>query len=240
MTPTDDEPVLVSDYRERIAGRCGGVTRGARKADMVGVDEVQDLVERAQGGDGGAFGELYERFSPEIQRYLLRQVRGHREAAEDLTEEVFVKAFRRLGGYQARGLPFAAWLYRIARNHLIDHVRSTHHRVLASLDAIPDLAAADAERELANTLDRHELDEALAGLTEDQRRVVALRFLEGLTTAETARIVGKCEDAVKKLQARGLVRMRKSIEAARRRGGETLDARAAPSRGAKLPMLGAA
>jgi DNA-directed RNA polymerase specialized sigma24 family protein len=84
------------------------------------------------------------------------------------------------------------------------------------------------------------LDEALAGLTEDQRRVVALRFLEGLTTAETARIVGKSEDAVKKLQARGLVRMRKSIETARRRGGETLDARAAPSRGAKLPMLGAA
>src|SRR5688572_28570759 len=127
MTPTDHEPVMVSDYQERIAGRRGGVTRGARKADMVDVDEVQDLVERAQGGDGGAFGELYERFSPEIQRYLLRQVRGHREAAEDLTEEVFVKALRRLGGYQARGLPFAAWLYRIARNHLIDHVRSTHH-----------------------------------------------------------------------------------------------------------------
>ena len=207
---------------------------------MAGVDEVQALVARAQDGDGGAFGELYERFSPEIQRYLLRQLRGRNEEAEDLAAEVFVKALRRLGSYQARGLPFAAWLYRIARNHLIDHLRSPRHRVLTSLDAVSDLPAADAERALAGTLDRHELAEALAGLSDDQRRVVSLRFLGGLTTAETARLVGKSEDAIKKLQARGLARMRRSIEAARRAGDEPLVARAAPSRGAKLPMFGAA
>ena len=195
----------------------------------MGVDDVQVLVERAQGGDGGAFGELYEQFAPEIRRYLLRQVHGRREAAEDLTEEVFVKALHRLGGYQARGLPFAAWLYRIARNHLIDHIRASRTRVVASLDAAPDRPAADAERALAGVLDRHELVEALARLSADQRRVVELRFLAGLSTAETARLVGKTEDAVKKLQARGLVRMRRIIEATRLAGGERLALRATPS-----------
>ena len=194
----------------------------------MGVDDVQALVARAQGGDGGAFGELYERFAPEIRRYLLREVRGHRETAEDLTEEVFVKALQRLGGYQARGLPFAAWLYRIARNHLIDHIRTTRNRATTPLDADPALPSAAAEQALAEALDRHELAEALARLSGDQRRVVSLRFLAGLTAAETARVVGKSEDAVKKLQARGMVQMRKSIEAARRTGG------------AALPMLGAA
>ena len=198
-------------------------------------------VARAQGGDGGAFGELYERFAPEIGRYLLRQVHGRRETAEDLTEEVFLKALQRLGGYQARGLPFAAWLYRIARNHLIDHIRATRKRATAPLDAAPDLAADGAERELAGALDRHELAEALAGLSDDQRQVVSLRFLAGLTSAETARLVGKSEDAVKKLQARGLARMRKHIEAARRAGGGMPVVRAAPSTvGGGLPLLGAA
>ena len=195
---------------------------------MAGDDGVHALVERAQGGDGGAFGELYERFAPEIRRYLLRQVNGRQETAEDLTAEVFLKAFQRLGGYQARGLPFTAWLYRIARNHLIDHLRSARNRAVASLDVAPDVPAAGAESELAGVLDRRELAEALTGLSEEQRWVIRLRFLGGLTTAETARLVGKTEDAVKKLQARGLVRMRRSIEAARLAGNPA------------LPMLGAA
>jgi RNA polymerase sigma-70 factor (ECF subfamily) len=177
----------------------------------MGVDDVRALVARAQGGDGGAFGELYERFAPEIRRYLLRQVHGRRETAEDLAEEVFVKALQRLGGYEARGLPFAAWLYRIARNHLIDHLRSTRGRAMASLDAAPDLPAAGAERDLAGVLDRRELAEALATLSAEQRRVVTLRFLDGLPTAETARVVGKTQDAVKKLQARGLAALRRAL-----------------------------
>jgi len=202
---------------------------------------VQALVERAQGGDGGAFGELYERFAPEIRLHLLRQLRGQPEAAEDLTEEVFVKVLRSLGGYQARGLPFSAWLYRIARNHLIDHLRATRKRATAQLDAVPDLPAPDAERDLAGTLDRHELAEALARLSDDQRRVVSLRFLQGLTTAETARRMGKTEDAVKKLQARGLTQMRKRIAAARLADDGALVARpASATAGERLVSLSAA
>jgi RNA polymerase sigma-70 factor, ECF subfamily len=196
---------------------------------MVSVDDVQAVVERARGGDSGAFGELYERFAPEIRRYLVRQLYGRHEAAEDLTEEVFIKALQHIGSYEGRGLPFAAWLYRIARNHLIDHLRSSKNRAWDSLDDAPDLHAPEAERALANTLDRHELIEALGRLTDDQRQVVSLRFLGEMTTAETARIMGKSEDAVKKLQARALVQMRRIIEHARRIGDTPLAVR--PARG---------
>ncbi len=179
-------------------------------------DEVQSLVERAQSGDGGAFGELYEQFSPEIFRYLLRHLNGRRESAEDLTEEVFVKVLERLGSYQFRGLPFSAWLYRIARNHMIDHLRSRPRQVISSLDFAPEIPEKKAELVMDRSLDRHELSYALERLTSDQRHVVTLRFLDGFTTAETAEIMGKTEDAVKKLQARGLVQLRRIIEQARR------------------------
>ena len=177
---------------------------------------VQSLVERAQAGDGGAFGELYEQFSPEIFRYLLRHLNGRRESAEDLTEEVFLKVLERLGSYQFRGLPFSAWLYRIARNHMIDHLRSRPRQIISSLDAAPEIPEKKAELVMDRSLDRHELSYALERLTSDQRHVVTLRFLDGFTTAETAEIMGKTEDAVKKLQARGLVQLRRIIEQARR------------------------
>ena len=177
---------------------------------------VQSLVERAQSGDGGAFGELYEQFAPEIFRYLLRHLNGRRESAEDLTEEVFLKVLERLGSYQFRGLPFSAWLYRIARNHMIDHLRSRPRQIISSLDAAPEIPEKRAEQVMDRSLDRHELTYALERLTSDQRHVVTLRFLDGFTTAETAEIMGKTEDAVKKLQARGLVQLRRIIEQARR------------------------
>lgn len=206
------------------------------KATEMSVD-VQVLVERAQAGDGGAFGELYEQFAPEIFRYLLRHLNGRREAAEDLTEEVFLKVLERLGSYQFRGLPFSAWLYRIARNHMIDHLRARPRQVVTSLDLAPEIPEKRAEQVIDRSLDRHELAYALERLTSDQRHVVTLRFLDGFTTAETAEIMGKTEDAVKKLQARGLVQLRRIIEQARRTE-DVPAAAAAPAR--RLAVLGAA
>jgi RNA polymerase sigma-70 factor (ECF subfamily) len=205
------------------------------------VDDVQTLVERAQAGDGGAFGELYEQFAPEIFRYLLRHLNGRREAAEDLTEEVFVKVLERLGSYQFRGLPFSAWLYRIARNHKIDHLRARPRQIVSSLDMAPEIPEKKAEQVMNRSLDRHELSYALDRLTADQRQVVSLRFLDGFTTAETAHIMGKTEDAVKKLQARGLVQLRRIIEHARRAEDTSVATPPAPSRASgRLAALGAA
>lgn len=180
------------------------------------VGEVPDLIQQAQAGDGGAFSELYERYAPEIRRYLLGHLDGHPEIAEDLTADVFVKVLLRLGSYQIGGAPFSAWLYRIARNHLIDYQRARARQPVGPLDAASAVAAPNAEATLDRSLDRHELASALKHLTQDQRRVVALRFLEGYSTTETAALMGKTEEAIKKLQARGLLQLRRVIKVARR------------------------
>ena len=89
------------------------------------VSDVQALVQRAQANDRAAFGELYELYCPKIYSYLAYHLNGRSEAAEDLTEEVFMKALQNLGSFQFREVPFSSWLYRIAHNHLIDHIRSS-------------------------------------------------------------------------------------------------------------------
>lgn len=179
------------------------------------VDHAQSLIAHAQAGDGGAFGELYEHFAPEIFRFLLGRLRGDRAAAEDLTEDVFMNVLQRLGSYHCGGAPFSAWLYRIARNRLIDHIRVQPRQIVSPLETVAEIPEAKAEHALDRVGDQHELAYALGRLTREQRQVIALRFLDGFTTAQTAEVLGKTEDAVKKLQARGLVQMRRLITRSR-------------------------
>jgi RNA polymerase sigma-70 factor, ECF subfamily len=182
---------------------------------MLMTDELRELVGRAQAGDGAAFAALYERFRPEVQRYLARRLGPSWDEAEDLTAEVFLKVFARLGGYQERGVPFSVWLFRIARNHLIDRARARPKRPVGSIDDAPEIAEPRAELALERALDRLELKQALRRLTDGQRQVVVLRFLEGRSVAETAAAVGKTGDAVKQVQARGLLRLRRVLEPTR-------------------------
>ena len=177
--------------------------------------EIQALVSRAQSGDRDAFGELYERLSPKVYSYLYYHLNARTHLAEDLTEEVFIKVLEKLGRYQDRGLPFSAWVFRIAHNHLIDHVRAQPRQGVLSIDDCHDLPEQQAERTLELALTHTELARAIGHLTPDQRRVVVLRFLQGLSTAETARALGKTEDAVKKLQSRGLQVLKKNLHGQR-------------------------
>ena len=175
------------------------------------------LVARAQRGEADAFAALYEAYAPEVERYLWRRLgRRDDELSEDLTAEVFVRAFERLDRYVDRGLPFAAWLYRLARNLLIDHLRVAARQAADSLDRAPEVVAvADraAARDAGRVLDHLTLGPARARLTPDQRRALELRFLEDLPTADVAAILGKTEDGVKKLQARGLAALRRLLAA---------------------------
>lgn len=198
-------------------------------------DDVQRLVALAQGGDSGAFAELYEQFAPVIQRFLLRHVNGDRELAEDLTGDVFVKVVQRLGSYRDCGAPFSAWLYRVARNHLIDYQRSRPRPAMDSLDEAAAIPEPSAEAALDRSLDRQELVSALDALTPDQRHVVTLRWVLGYTLAETAMAMGKTEDAVKKLQARGLHQLRRVITRAGR--GDTTPRRRLPASAAPGSIL---
>lgn len=161
------------------------------------------LVERARRGDAAAFGSLYERHLDRIYRYIYYRVRTESEA-EDLTEHVFLRAYEAIGRYEQRGLPFAAWLYRMAHNAIIDHYRG-------SRPTTPIEDAFDLEDGRQNPLDavqanfdREELRIAIAHLTSDQQRVIVMRFVDGLSHAEVAEMLGKNEGAVRVIQHRAL------------------------------------
>jgi len=113
-------------------------------------------------------------------------------------------------------MPFSAWLYRVARNHLVDSLRAQRSRAADSLERAPEAAEVadrDAARDYGQVLDHLTLGPALARLSPEQRRALELRFLDGLPTATTAAIMGKTEHAVKKLQSRGLGALRRILDA---------------------------
>jgi len=169
------------------------------------------LVTRAQAGDTAAFGDLYEQYSPLVFRFLRRRIDGSDEVVEDLAEDVFVKVYEKLDRYVERGLPFTAWLYRIAHNHLVDHLRSRPRYQANSLDEVAEVAERSAPSAFGQVLDQQALAPALARLTPEQRQAVELRFLEGLSVAETASTMSRSEEAVKKLQARALANLRRHL-----------------------------
>lgn len=167
-----------------------------------------ELVRRAKAGEPEALSQLHAEHAERVFRYFLSRVDGRAEQAEDLTSEVFLRMLQRLGRYESRGLPFSAWLFRIAHNLLVDYVRHQPRDPHLPLDAAQDAPGPRAEQELHRVADQCDLARALDGLTRAQRDTVELRFVVGLSIAEAAVVVGKSEDAVKKLQARGLVALR--------------------------------
>ena len=183
--------------------------------------QVGELVARAQQGDSQAFADLYEQYSPVVYRFLRRRLDGSDEVVQDLTADVFVKVYEKLDRYVERGLPFTAWLYRIAHNHLVDYLRTLPRYTASSLDESVEVAEHHSSSAFGRVLDRETLEPALARLTAEQRQTVELRFLEGLSVAETAARMGRSDEAVKKLQARALANLRRALapsQAATREG----------------------
>ena len=159
----------------------------------------------ARAGDDGAFASLYDEYSPRLYRFLLLRVQEPADA-EDLLQRVFLKVIEALPAFEDRGLPFGAWLFRIARNAAIDFERS--HRSTAPLDALVDRPVETPGPEVLaeQSLARARVREALALLTAEQRDVVVYRFIGGLTPAEIGRLMGKREGTVRALQFRAIDR----------------------------------
>ena len=155
-----------------------------------------ELVVLAQQGDQTAFASLYEQYSPLVYRFLRRRLDGADEIVEDLTEDVFVKVYEKLDRYVERGLPFTAWLYRIAHNHLVDYLRSLPRLSATSLDAVAEMPERSTTNAFSRVIDRQSLEPALARLTPEQRQAVELRFIEGMSVAETAATMGRSDEAV--------------------------------------------
>lgn len=168
--------------------------------------------------DANAFGELYDRYVERVYRYLYFRAGSHPEA-EDLTEQVFLKAWEAIGRYRWQGRPFLAWLYRLAHNTHIDYVRSQKPTTSLNNDERPvDLASAAAQVEFARTLDADLLARALCQLTPDQQQVIVMKFIEGMDNDQIAASMDKREGAIRALQMRALMSLRRVLELQGERG----------------------
>jgi RNA polymerase sigma-70 factor (ECF subfamily) len=162
-----------------------------------------ETLQMAIRGDESAFTYLYNENQKQILKFVSRRV-DDASSAEDLTATIFMKVWEKLGVYQDRGLPFKAWLFRIARNSVIDYYRA--RRNVAPLEVVEN--TPDGARPILDFLaDREELNQVinlLNLLTITQREVLVLRLIQGLGTREIAQKVGKKAGAVRAIQMRGL------------------------------------
>ncbi|MBV9487430.1 MAG: sigma-70 family RNA polymerase sigma factor [Frankiaceae bacterium] len=168
---------------------------------------VMALVEAAQTGDGEAFGQLYDRYVDVVHRYIAYRVNNH-SLAEDLTSETFLRALRRISSYTWQGRDFGAWLVTIARNLIADHFKSSRYKLeMATSDLVEagaDRRTEGPENEVLTGITNTTLLEAVKQLNPEQQECIVLRFLQGMSVAETAAILGKNENAVKALQYRAV------------------------------------
>jgi len=167
--------------------------------------ELVMLVEEAVSGNFEAFGELYSVYLDRIYRYVFYQV-NDRMTAEDITEEVFLKAWRAIGTCKGKEKTFLSWLYRIAHNHLINTLRSMKRLISIEKDNIVELT--DPKQEIKTNLDFQELLETITCLPQNQKQVIILKFIEGMDNREISKIMKKNEGAIRVLQMRALSKLK--------------------------------
>ncbi len=167
------------------------------------------LAQRARQGDSSAYVEIYERYQPQIYAYVSYRV-ADSSAADDLTAEVFVRMVAKIHTFVPSDRPLLSWLYTIASNLVIDHHRSSRRTV--PLDESIVSHETSPARRLEEKLERARLREAIERLTEDQRQIIVLRFVEKCKNAEIAVAMNKSEGAIKSLQHRALATLSRLLE----------------------------
>jgi RNA polymerase sigma-70 factor (ECF subfamily) len=173
------------------------------------------LIRRAKNGDHAAFAEIYDRCQTPIYRYIFYRV-DSQSVAEELTSEVFCRLVECIDDFTYRGKPLLAWLYTIARNLVNDHHRHKGKATWVALDEEIVSQENGPEQAADTALDCRRLSAALEQLTEGQRQVILLRFLEGLDNHTVAQILDKSYGAVKGLQHRGLAALRRIMDPTKR------------------------
>jgi RNA polymerase sigma-70 factor (ECF subfamily) len=165
------------------------------------------LVQRAQTGDAEAFGELYDKYVDQVYRYIYYRVASS-QLAEDLTSETFLRALRRIGTFTWQGRDVGAWFVTIARNLIADHYKSGRYRLELTTDDVTESGSAPIqagpENEVLEAMQNKVLLEAVKQLNAEQQECIVLRFLQGLSVAETAQVMGKNDGAIKALQYRAI------------------------------------
>src|SRR4029453_2894818 len=171
--------------------------------------EVGALIERAQAGDGAAFGLLYDRDFDTVFRFVYLRV-GNRQLAEDLTADTFLRALKRISSFTWQGRDLGAWLVTIARNLVADHFKSGRYRLEVTTGDVLDADREDRgpegspEAAVVDHITNVALLGAVKQLNPEQQECIVLRFLHGFSVAETAQAMGKNEGAIKALQYRAV------------------------------------
>jgi RNA polymerase sigma-70 factor, ECF subfamily len=185
--------------REKSYEQCSTQERDGQEEML-----VRKAVRRAKDGDNEAIRLLYTCFAADVFRWVRPMVRGSHEA-EDITQTVFLKLISVIGKYEEReDVPFGAWIRKVARNAALDHIRSCQPLPVDDLELSCDGGQANRER-------RRALHRALASLPPEQREVVVLRHLRGLSPPEIAEILGKSESSINGLNHRGRNKLQSSL-----------------------------
>jgi RNA polymerase sigma-70 factor (ECF subfamily) len=223
------EPAHVAPPRQRVPGSAGAELRavpdtpapGPRPAPVEpppdggdslapggGADGPWVLVRSAQAGDMGAFSELFDRYYDVVFRYVLFRM-NDRTLAEDITQETFLRALRRISSVTYQGRDIGAWFVTIARNLIFDHVKSSRYRLESTTSDIVELSPSThgPEQQVLDLATNEELLRCVRKLNADQQECISLRFLQGMSVAETAKIMDRNEGAVKALQHRAVRRL---------------------------------
>jgi len=176
-------------------------------------NEDDTALETAVKGDSEAFGLLYERYVGRIYNYIYYRT-GNVHDAEDLTERVFMRALRHIGRYNNRGLPFSAWLYRIAHNLVANWHRDNYRKKEIPLEdgLLFSQQSGFPEHEMIQLEESELLLGVIRGLTEDRQQLLILKFVDHLSNAEIGAIMGRSEGAIKSLYHRTLLVIREEME----------------------------
>jgi RNA polymerase sigma-70 factor (ECF subfamily) len=203
---------VIRDGVDTPTGSPGG-TSGFGDGDLAASSEQSEadrtrliaLVELARKGDSDAFGLLYDHYQGSVYRFLFYRTRST-TLAEDLTAETFFRALRSMTNFRWQGKDFGAWLMTIARNLATDHFKAGRTRLEMTTEdmGLHDDATEGPESSVLASLTNEILLRALTELPDEQRDCLVMRFLQGMSIAETAAVLGRSDGAIKQLQLRGV------------------------------------
>lgn len=198
------------EFTAALAGTGSVAETGSAVQAAVELQAEARLLEAAIGGDDAAFAGLYDLHLTRVYRHVYYRV-GNRADAEDLTQQVFLQAWRAIGRFQRTGAPFVAWLLTIAHNLVVSFYRQTKDQSALDLDPVALERWSNPENEVLAEYDRLAVRSAVLQLRPEQQHVVTMRFLENFEYATIARVLGKSEGNVRVIQHRALNELRRLL-----------------------------
>lgn len=166
-------------------------------------------IEACQAGELGSFDDLYQRYAERIYRFVYFKT-FHKETAEDITSDIFMKAMERINQFDKSKGTFSAWIYRVARNTIIDHYRTAHPTDDIE-EGIPFMSSTNIEREVEADVALEKVKEAIRTLKTDQQEIVIMRLWDGLSHEEISQILGMTESNVKQIFSRTIRKLREDF-----------------------------